>query len=237
MIRILCEWGLSGAHRLVPEANVLVVIDVLSFSTCVDVATSRDARVYPYPSRDRSAAATEARRLSAELAGKRSDSGYSLSPDTLTSLPSGAALVLPSPNGARISFAARDLGRPVLAGCLRNAAAVADLAAKLTGLDGNIALVPAGETWPDGSLRPAIEDQIGAGAIADRLACAHGAILSAESQIARAAFLAATLPDTLSTSVSGRELTDYGFPQDVDMASALNVSTTAPQLQDGAFIA
>ncbi|ATG46363.1 2-phosphosulfolactate phosphatase [Celeribacter ethanolicus] len=237
MIRTLCEWGLPGAQSLAPGADVLVVIDVLSFSTCVDVATSRGARVYPYPSRDRSAAVAEAGRLGAELAGKRRDPGYSLSPDTLTSLPSGAALVLPSPNGARISFAARDLGRPVLVGCLRNASAVADRAAYLAGPTGTIALIPAGETWPDGSLRPAIEDQIGAGAIADRLTNAHSANLSPESQIARAAFAASSLPETLRCSVSGRELTGYGFPQDIDMAAALNVSTTAPLLQDGAFIA
>ena len=48
----------------------------------------------------------------------------------------------------------------MIAGGLRNAAAVAAAAARAGDVVGVIA---AGERWPDGSLRPAIEDLLGAG--------------------------------------------------------------------------
>ena len=93
--------------------------------------------------------------------------------------------------------------------------------------------VPAGEQWADGSLRPAVEDLLGAGAILDAL----GIRLSAEARVARDAFRAA-VPDLaaiLRASVSGRELIGRGFAEDVEFAAALNVSATAPFLREGAY--
>src|SRR5438477_189320 len=49
-----------------------------------------------------------------------------------------------------------------MAGCLRNAAAVGRF---LRGALGAVTVIAAGERWPDGSLRPALEDLLGAGAI------------------------------------------------------------------------
>lgn len=73
---------------------------------------------------------------------------------------------LPSPNGSTVSTTAGAIA--TFTACLRNCRAVA--AHALTrGL--RIAVVPAGEQWGDGALRPAIEDLIGAGAV---LACLPG---------------------------------------------------------------
>jgi 2-phosphosulfolactate phosphatase len=49
------EWGLAGARVLASVSEVLVVVDVLSFSTAVEVALARGATVVPTGSR-RSAA-------------------------------------------------------------------------------------------------------------------------------------------------------------------------------------
>src|SRR6185503_18892369 len=66
-----CEWGAAGVAALAPHVDVIVLVDVLSFSTCVDIAVNRGAHVYPYPWKD--ASATDfAASLNAVLAGPRS---------------------------------------------------------------------------------------------------------------------------------------------------------------------
>jgi 2-phosphosulfolactate phosphatase len=154
-----CEWGMAGVRTLGPIGDVLIVVDVLVFSTAVDIAVARGASVLPYRWRD-SSAEIFAKSKGALLAAPRTAGGYSLSPPSLQSLPAGAALVLPSPNGSTLCLMS---GAPLtFAGCLRNCRAVA-AAARAHG--SRIAVVPAGEQWNDGALRPAIEDLIGAGAV------------------------------------------------------------------------
>src|SRR5215468_2708619 len=91
---------------------------------------------------------------------------------------------------------------------------------------GDIAVIAAGERWrSDNSLRPAIEDLIGAGAILDAL----GLPLSPEARLARDAFRSANgaLDEMVRGSMSGRELMERGFPEDVDLAVEWNVSNHA----------
>jgi 2-phosphosulfolactate phosphatase len=228
----LCEWGLRGVEELRDRVAALVIVDVLSFSTAVDVAVARGASVIPFPLGDRAGARAAAAAAGAVVAEPRSSAGgrYSLSPPSLVGIPPGTSLLLPSPNGSRLSLAGGPV--PVFTGCLRNAAAVAAAVRAVAG-DGAVGVVPAGELWSDGSLRPAIEDMLGAGAILDAL----GVSLSAEARVARDAFRAA-LPDLatiLRTSVSGQELIGRGFAEDVEFAAAYNLSTAVPVLRDGVY--
>ena len=219
---IRCEWGPCAVAELSPISDAVIVIDVLSFTTCVEVATSRAATVFPYRFKDGSAQ-TFAASVDAELAGPRGKTRYSLSPLSLTKLPDGARIVLPSPNGSTLSLGT---GRtPTFAGCLRNASAVAR-AAMQTGR--RIAVIPAGERWKgDDSLRPALEDGLGAGAIISHLK----GTLSPEAQIAAEAFQAARgeLTERLLTCSSGKELIQKGFNDDV--------SDCVPLLVEGAYAA
>jgi 2-phosphosulfolactate phosphatase len=232
MTSAVCDWGPEGVRHYDGRVGAIVVVDVLSFSTCVDVAVGRGARVYPFPDGDRDAAAALAISFGGEVAGPRGNSRYrySLSPVSLFAVAAGTKLVLPSPNGSAISFAARSA--PVLTGCLRNARAVARKAAELA-RGTAVAVIPAGERWPDGGLRPAIEDLIGAGAIIQEL----GGACSPEAEVARQAYLTAGagLGEALRRCVSGLELIQRGFPEDVEVALAVNVSVTAPCLVDGAY--
>ncbi len=224
-----CEWGTNGLAALAP-ADVVIVVDVLSFSTCVDVAVSRGAVVLPYEWKDESAAAF-AEQQRAELAGPRSSSRYSLSPASFADAPAGLRCVLPSPNGAALTLRAAATSAVVLAGCLRNARAVAHLAQQL-GRTFNVC--PAGERWPDGSLRPAQEDWIGAGAILQHLPGPK----SPEADAAIAAFenRQHALAETIARSSSGRELIGRGFAQDVELASALDESDQTPKFDGLAFL-
>lgn len=228
---VACEWGSAGIKALRDRAAVLVIVDVLSFSTAVDVALSRGASVIPFPLGDPGLARAAAESSGALLAApRRAGAQFSLSPATLRELPAGARVILPSPNGSRLSLEAAPL--PVLTACLRNFAAVAAAAAKLAG-GRTICVIPAGERWPDDTLRPAIEDWIGAGAVIDALDRA----MTAEARVARDAFRAAgsDLRSLIQDSLSGRELIARGFPSDVEIATEIGVSAIAPHLVDGAY--
>jgi 2-phosphosulfolactate phosphatase len=232
MQQAFTEWGLHGIQLLRDRVAAIVIVDVLSFSTTVDVAVARGASVVPFISGDRKAARVAAAASGAILAEHRSASGagFSLSPPSLVGIPSGTKLLLPSPNGSRLSVAGGAV--PVFTGCLRNAKAVALAARAIVGT-GAVGVIPAGEQWADGSLRPAVEDLLGAGAILDVL----DVRLSAEARVARDAFRAAE-PDLvriLRGSTSGQELISRGFREDVEFAAALNVSAAAPFLRDGAY--
>ncbi len=158
------EWGLEGAKRLSSEVDIAVVVDVLSFSTCVEVGVTAGAQIFPFYFKD-DRAREYARSVNAVCASPaRRKNEICLSPATLTGLKPGDRVVLPSPNGSTICFA---LETPIiLCGCLRNAAAIAQAANRL---GKRILVIAAGEQWEGGALRPAIEDMIGAGAILSRL--------------------------------------------------------------------
>ncbi len=130
---IRCEWGLQGVSVLAPASDVVVIVDVLSFSTSVDIAVQRGAIVYPYRWRDEREAgrnsAKFAASVNAELGDpKRTPGRPSLSPQSLVDIQPGTRIVLPSPNGATLALAAG--ATPVLAGCFRNAQAVAQAVQK-----------------------------------------------------------------------------------------------------------
>jgi 2-phosphosulfolactate phosphatase len=226
---VRCEWGENGVRHLAPGADVVVIVDVLSFSTCVEIANSRGAIVFPCRWKDESAAAFAAS-VNAELAGvRRRGDGYSLSPASLSDIPAGTRLALPSPNGSALSLATGTI--PTLTACLRNCRAVATAAEKY---GPHIAVIPAGERWDDGSLRPAFEDWVGAGAVISHL---KGS-LAPEARAALSAYLNVKpdLKHMLKKCGSGRELIARGFEQDVEIASELDVSGCAPTLADNAYL-
>lgn len=230
------EWGMDGVRRLAPVSDVVVIVDVLSFSTCVDVAVARGAMVYPYRWRDESAEAFAQERgaLLAVSRGKTTpEQPYSLSPVSLVTLPPETRLVLPSPNGSTLAFLAADSAAAVITGCLRNASAVA---AAARSLGQTVAVIAAGERWDgdDEPLRPAIEDMVGAGAI---LAAFRPTAPSPEAiaAIAVYAMAAAALHPFIAACISGRELIQLGYGADVDAATQYDVSEAVPLLRDGAF--
>jgi 2-phosphosulfolactate phosphatase len=228
-VTVALEWGPVGARTLAERSDVIVVVDVLTFCTAVTVAVERGTKVWPHSGGEQ--AQVLARQIDAVLAGNRSShEGPTLSPASLLELEPDARLILPSPNGSSIAHAAVSGGVPVVAACLRNAAAVAR---HVRGA-GRIGLVPSGEQWGDGSLRPCYEDWVGAGAVVDRLVALDPAVeLSPEAEAAALAFRGLR---PLETCPSGQELVERGFAEDVRIAAEVDATSVVPLLVDGCFV-
>ncbi|MFE3445041.1 2-phosphosulfolactate phosphatase [Nocardia sp. NPDC059180] len=237
------DWGPLGATTV--RADVSVVVDVLSFSTSVTVAVERGMRVFPFRWKGEHAekfaamnnAVLAVGRLEATKRG--SVPAPSLSPAGLLACELIPRLVLPSPNGSAIAEALRATGSTIAAGCLRNASAVAEWLVPALESRRSVAVVAAGERWSDDdSLRPALEDHLGAGAILSRLvALGYGDRFSPEAWAAVDLFDAGVdhLSERMHNCVGGRELTSKGFSADVDVAADIDASSLVPVLVDGAF--
>jgi 2-phosphosulfolactate phosphatase len=237
--RVRFDWGPLGADAVAPGAAFVAVVDVLSFTTTLTVAVEQGLSVLPYRWRDDSAV-DFARRNGAALAVLRSQSGpgqITLSPESI--LNSGLReskidrIVLPSPNGSAISARLAASGATVVGVSLRNAAAAA-VWVRERAADRPVGVVAAGERWPDGSLRPAVEDLWGAGAFLDALG---GCGLSPEASTALSAYrgVALEVGEALAASVSGRELRNMGFEGDVAVAAEVGASDVVPVLAEGCF--
>jgi 2-phosphosulfolactate phosphatase len=214
---IRLEWGGHGVAALGRACAVLVVVDVLSFSTTVDLVLGQGGLVRPLSWRG----------------------GSSPRPSSVTSMAPSTVLDLPSPNGATLCTAAAGTTAHVLTGCLRNSRAVAAMAHRLA--EGEpVGIIPAGERWgvnlftsgSGGPLRPCVEDQLGAGAIVEALVC-RGRSASPEAMLAAAAYRVTDVEAALVDCASGRELTAAGHRGDVELAAAVGVSSVAPVLADG----
>jgi len=217
--RLRLEWGPEGVEAL-RDCDVLVVVDVLSFTTSVDLVVGNGGQVRP--SRWRPA------------------SGRTLRP---ASLVGATGLVeLPSPNGSNLCTLAGQTGAHVLAACLRNAEAVARRAQEL---GETIGVVPGGERWgldvlnsgprEFGPLRPCVEDYLGAGAVLAALT-GTGALTgtaSPEARLAASAFRHTDVVTAVRECGSGRELIENGHAADVALAVEVNVSSAVPVLVDG----
>lgn len=226
---IRCEWGEKGVLQLASISDVIIVVDVMSFSTCVSMAVSRGATVYPYRFKDETSR-QYAQKMNAELAGARDTAKYSLSPISMLTIPQGTRIVLPSPNGSTLALSTGNT--PTLTGCLRNAKVVAEMAMKI----GNkIAVIPAGEKWEqDNSIRFAIEDIVGAGAIIQHLQGTR----SPEAQMAVDIYkaMSANLLSLLKRCSSGKELIARGYEEDIPLIAEIDVDSYAPILKEGAFV-
>jgi 2-phosphosulfolactate phosphatase len=230
------DWGPTGAAAVASGAAVVVVVDVLSFTTTLSLAVERGIAVLPFPSRDAGQVAAEHGATLAVGRSRAGPGGISLSPRTLLDPPAGVRrLVLPSPNGSAISSALAATGATVVGASLRNArAAAAWVGREAAGRP--VAVIAAGERWPDGSLRPALEDLWGAGAVIDALGGTPS--ISPEATAARTAYasIAGSVRDALALTGSGRELVAAGFPDDVALAVEESVSDAVPVLRDGWFV-
>lgn len=127
-----------------------------------------------------------------------------------------------------------------MAGCLRNARAVGTYVASKYRDGATIAVIASGEKWrSDQSLRPSLEDQLGAGAILYQLLqCVDQASGFSPDATAVAAIYQAVsgqVESLIRMSASGEELISGGFADDVAYAAQVDISQTVPIMVNGAF--
>lgn len=237
------DWGLSGARAVSAGCDVAVVVDVLSFTTTLSVALDEGIVVLPFRVRGEEAAAYAAEHDAVLAVGRSVAQGdqISLSSATIRDREhQPERLVLPSPNGSTISYELVTSSTVVVGASLRNADAVGAWICAEYPAGAVVAVIAAGEQWPDGSLRPAFEDIWGAGAVLTAMA-AHGwqaTQYSPESEAAGSAWTSAEPRVTarLEESASGRELIDAGYPRDVAIAGEVNSTRIVPVLRNDRFV-
>jgi 2-phosphosulfolactate phosphatase len=230
--RVRLEWGAQAIEHLAPQAQCVVILDVMSFSTCVSVAVDCGATVLPFPWRDERAQ-HEAQIKDAVLASGKRDAGegFSLSPCSMLKAKPGLKLLLPSPNGSALAYQTQSLKAAVYTASFRNLQATADACRHYN----TILVVPAGERWPDHSLRPCAEDLWAAGALVSKLGLSDA---SPEAHLAAAAHAqsGAEYAKLLSQCSSALELTERGFSPDVKMCLELDTSVNACRLMPQGFV-
>lgn len=201
--QVRMEWGVAGLSRLAP-ADIVVVVDVLRFSSTVIAAVER-GEAYPLD----------------------------------------AAAHAVSVNGAAVAEAAAARGAVVLLGGLRNAAAVAASVLaeqQRRAARTSVAVIAAGElTGRDAAatLRFAVEDQLGAGAVVAALGDLGIDHTSPDAAVAAEAARALGRASThlLTASGSGLELIAQGKRDEVLAAAARDAASVVPVLRDGVFVA
>lgn len=232
------DWTTDGLQLALRQRRIVVIVDVLRFSSAVTTAVANGFIVYPVAEQNR--VEQLARRLSANAAGRSGEARFSLSPLSYLHIsPAGARkIVLWSPNGAACASLIRSRDRAFV-GCLLNARALAwhlNFLARQQSC--GITLIAAGEQQArctgerilydlKASRRVfAIEDYLGCGAILAHLRLPK----TPEARVCESAFLASRrgLKNLLLNSFSGLFLQQKGLTADVLWASQLNRYDVVP---------
>jgi 2-phosphosulfolactate phosphatase len=237
------DWGIRGAREAAKRKEIMIIVDVLSFSSTVIAAMENQSVIYPFPPPVNEKARKYADQIGAELVVGRAEAiktgKHSLSPISFAADDYGKSYVLCSLNGAACVEAARRV--PALfIGSILNAKAAAIAAMTMRDQTSQaITIIACGERWgnaakDENELRPGIEDYLGAGAIISFL---EGS-LSPEAFVCKQAFLASQheLQELIKKCGSGRELEERGFKDDVDFCFQLNISSIVPILSDNKFV-
>ncbi len=238
---IKVEWGPKGARKAAERGEIVIIVDVLSFSSTVVTAVQHKARVYPFAPPINENAKAFARRVDAELVRGRAEAlregGHSLSPLSFSSADAGRGFVLCSLNGAACTTIAAQVPA-LLIGSLLNAAAVAEAAERLRQeLQRSVTVIPCGELWPDTGplqhLRPGIEDYLGAGMILSRLSGSK----SPEAEVCLGAYRSSEsrLSELIWDCASGRELRERGYEDDVTYCCQADICRAVPLLREDRF--
>jgi 2-phosphosulfolactate phosphatase len=230
------EWGVRGVEEASARGDIIIIVDVLSFSSAVTTAIHHGAVIYPFPrvgDIETFGKSVDAEvllgRKEAREAGKPSLSAPSFRSDSIE----GKKFVLSSLNGATCAKASQKVPA-LLVGCLLNVSSVARVANQIQKeMNANITVIACGERWHGSDeehreLRPAVEDYLGAGAILEKL----DGTKSPEAKVCISAFQnsKSNLAELIWNCSSGRELRAINFEDDVSYPSQIDLFQDVPVL-------
>ncbi len=213
-------WGQDGIAYYGAFFSAIVIVDVLSFCTTVDLALSKECSIIPTSLKDETQLLSLAERQGAILAKKRNECGITLSPSSMRNLDPKQTILLTSPNGSSLMDIASRFEKPVFAGCFRNSKALSEFLNLREFFP--VLFVAAGERFSNAMLKPSLEDYWGVGSI---LANLNGdKTIEAEDAIQSFNSIASNLTSNLMACESGQELIVHGYEQDVELAAEFNAS-------------
>jgi len=230
------DWGIRGVKEASLRGDIIVIVDVLSFSSAITNAVHQRAIIYPFP---RTGDINEfGKSVNAEVCilerSRARELGLpSLSATSFNESHKGKKYVISSINGATCVKEASG-NNYIFIGCLLNASAVAIVVNQIQqDKNLNITVIASGERWSGNKdeprdLRPSIEDYLGAGAILELL----NGTKSPEAKVCIGAYQnsKSELDELILDSSSGRELLNMGFSDDVKFCSQVDVFKEVPIL-------
>lgn len=230
------DWSFRGVKEASLRGDIIVIVDVLSFSSAMINAVHNGAIIYPFP---RAGDINEyGNRVGAEVCvlerSRAKELGLpSLSATSFNESHKDKKYIISSINGATCVKEAND-NNLILIGSLLNAESVAGVINKIQKEKGtNITVIASGERWSSVNdeprdLRPSIEDYLGAGSILSLL----NGTKSPEADICISAYKNSKkdIVGLIKDCGSGRELINMGFPEDVEFCSKINLFKEVPFL-------
>ncbi len=230
------DWGTRGVEEAAKRGDIIIIVDILSFSTAVTTAVHFGAIIYPLDKKADSKSFAEL--IGAEVAFGRTEAKElnkpSLSPASFGKHHEDKKIVLPSVNGAACSVLS-DGCKALLVGSFLNATFVAEVAEKIQKENNaSITVIACGERWSDTKeLRPCVEDYLGAGIILSKLSGTK----SPEAQLCISAFKGSkeSLNDLVIDCSSGRELISMGFGDDIKYSTKVDSLKEVPILEKNFF--
>jgi len=228
------EWGMIGAQQAAGRGDVVVVVDVLSFSTEIVLAAAEGKTCLVYSDTELEAmGGIEAAAAALDARPYRrfhhlGDDDAGLPPAGSGSSASWERVLFRSTNGASATRAA-EAAPELLIGSLRNARACAGHLGRLLASTAvqRVTLVACGSVTVTGEgyrFRPALEDWLAAGRIAAHLASA-GLVLSPEAHAAAGCWPG---DEMLPACVAANTLIEAGLGEMVELAFAVDRSDAVP---------
>jgi 2-phosphosulfolactate phosphatase len=242
-IDVHLDWTVDGMKMALQAGRIIVVADILRFSSAVTTAIANGFTIYPVA--DQAEIERRARQVGGNAGGRSGEARFSLSPLSYLNVRPKAQrkVVLWSPNGAACASLVGPRHRAYI-GCLLNARALGRRLERLARQRRRgITLIAAGEQQAidtgerilydvKASRRVfAIEDYLGCGAIISNIRLPR----SAEALTCELAYRACRdrLRELMLGSFSGRFLQQKGLTTDVLWASQVNRYKVIPVIHSG----